>query len=148
MRIKHEVVIDRPLEEVWAFMEDMRNYSRWLSGLVTVQRLNDGPMGVGARIAVVQQFLGRRVDVMLEVTRFERPRLFSARVVSGPIRCDGTWRYESVAGGTRISGTIDCDTEGFFKHADRLVARVAKRQIDADCATLKDLLESSLGSAA
>ena len=148
MRIQHDVVISRPVEDVWAFMEDLRNYPRWQSGLVAVQPLSDGPIDVGARIAIVHQFLGRRVDLVLEVTRFERPRIFAARVVSGPIQCQGIWRYEAKDGGTRISGLIECETEGFFKQADQLVARVAKRQIDADCATLKDLLEACLGSAA
>jgi uncharacterized membrane protein len=138
------VVIDRPVDEVWAFMEDFRNYRRWQSGLVAMQQINAGPMGIGARIAVVHQFLGRRLDLILEVTGYEPGRAFAATVTAGPVRFRGTWRYELLDGArTHISGLIEGETEGFFKLAEPLVAHAAKRQIDADCATLKELVEAS-----
>jgi uncharacterized membrane protein len=148
MRIQHEVVIGRPVEEVWAFMEDFHNYRRWQSGLVAMEQINAGPMGAGARIAVVHQFLGRRLGLIVEVTLCEPGRAFAAQVTAGPVHFRGTWRYEAVDGmQTRISGMIEGDSEGFFKLAEPLVARAAKRQIDADCATLKELVEA-IGAAA
>jgi uncharacterized membrane protein len=144
LRIQHELVIARPVAEVWAFMEDLHNYPRWQSGLVAMQQISDGPMGTGARIAVVHQFLGRRLDLIFEVTAYEPGRTFAARVTAGPVRFTGTWRYEPVEGTqTRISGIIEGETDGFFRVSEPLVARAAKRQIDADCTTLKELIEAS-----
>ena len=142
MHIQHEVIVNCPVEEVWSFMEDLRNYPKWQSGLVAMQQISDGPMGTGARIAAVHQFLGRRLDLVVEVTGYDPGKLFAAQVVSGPVRFRGNWRYAPVDGGTRISGVIEGDTGGFFKLAEPLVSRAARRQIDAYCATLKDLIES------
>ena len=150
MRLQHDVVIARPVTEVWRFMEDLRNYPRWQSGLVAMQQISDGAMGVGSRIGVVHQLLGRRLDLILEVTAFDPGRAFAARVASGPVRFRGTWRYEPVDGGsgTRISGVIEGETGGFFRIAEPLVARAARRHIDADCGTLKELIEARVGGAA
>jgi len=150
MRLQHDVVIARPVAEVWRFMEDLRNYPRWQSGLVAMQQISDGAMGVGSRIGVVHQLLGRRLDLILEVTAFDPGRAFAARVASGPVRFRGTWRYEPVDGGsgTRISGVIEGETGGFFRIAEPLVARAARRHIDADCGTLKELIEARVGGAA
>jgi hypothetical protein len=144
MRIQHEVVIGRPLEDVWAFMEDFHIFRRWQSGLVAMQQISAGQMGAGARLALVHQFLGRRLDLIVEVTAYEPGRVFAAKVTAGPVRFRGTWRYELLDGTrTHISGLIEGETEGFFKLAESLVAHAAKRQIDADCATLKELVEAS-----
>jgi hypothetical protein len=47
-----------------------------------------------------------------------------------------------VKGGTRIDSTFEVEPGGFFKLADPLVTRMAKRQFESDLANLKDLMEA------
>jgi hypothetical protein len=50
--------------------------------------------------------------------------------------------FALVEGGTKVTFRGEGDSGGFFKLADPLVSRMAKRQLEADAANLKDLLES------
>ena len=45
-------------------------------------------------------------------------------------------------GGTRVTEAVEAEIGGFFKLAEPLVVRMAKRQVAADYGNLKDLLES------
>ena len=50
--------------------------------------------------------------------------------------------FEPADGGTRFTQTFEAEIGGFFKLAEPLVGRAIRRQMDADMATLKDLLEA------
>jgi uncharacterized membrane protein len=53
--IEQEIVIDRPVEEVFAFVSDARNDPRWCRRVVSVEQVEgDGP-GTGARYRVVHR---------------------------------------------------------------------------------------------
>jgi len=45
--IETAVEIDRPVEEVFAFVADQTNAPQWQADLHGVRRLTDGPIGVG-----------------------------------------------------------------------------------------------------
>jgi hypothetical protein len=42
----------------------------------------------------------------------------------------------------RVATGVDAEVGGFFRLAEPLVGRAIRRQIEADMATLKDLLEA------
>ena len=141
-RIDHSIVINRPVEDVWAFMANPENDAQWTSGLVEATKISDGPMGVGAQIKDVRRFLGRQIESTLEITEWEPNKRSSMKSLSGPIRFNGTRTYESVEGGTRVTEAVEAEISGFFRLAEPLVVRMGKRQIEADYGNLKDLLES------
>ncbi len=55
---------------------------------------------------------------------------------------------EPIEGGTRIHAPGQCEPGGLFKVAGPLLRAAMKRQADGDFATLKDLLESRVATAA
>jgi uncharacterized protein YndB with AHSA1/START domain len=44
-----EIVIDRPVAEVFEFATTFENFPRW-SDVTTVKRLSNGPVGLGTRL--------------------------------------------------------------------------------------------------
>ena len=90
------------------------------------------------------KFLGRRIETTMEVTENEPPRRQCVRITSGPIPGSGCYLFEPAEGGTRFTQKFDAEVGGFFRLAEPLVARAIRRQIDADMATLKDLLEAGV----
>ena len=44
---EHTVVIDRPIEEVFAFVTDPDNVSLWQSTSLETEQTSEGPVGVG-----------------------------------------------------------------------------------------------------
>jgi hypothetical protein len=65
------------------------------------------------------------------------------RTTSGPVRLDGSYRLEAVdEGSTRFTNEGVVEAHGFFKVAEPVFARMARREWASSCATLKDLLEA------
>jgi uncharacterized membrane protein len=43
LRIQQSVVIEGPVEDVWAFMEDLDNYPLFMPGLADMRQTTPGP---------------------------------------------------------------------------------------------------------
>ena len=140
--IRIAVVINRPVEDVFAFLTDPEKAVEWSSALVESTKTSEGPVGVGTTGRQVIKFLGRRIESDWELTEFEPNTKISLKSTSGPIASTGTSTFESVEGGTRVTVEGDAELGGFFRLAEPLVARMAQRQFNADYANLKDLLEA------
>jgi uncharacterized protein YndB with AHSA1/START domain len=144
MAIREElsVVIDRPIEEVFAFATEPENEPLWQSTSLETEQTSGGPVGVGTTFRNTSKFLGRRIDSTYEVTENESPRRQCVRATSGPIPGSGCYLFEPAEGGTRFTQRFEAEIGGFFKLAEPLVGRAIRRQMDVDMATLKDLLEA------
>ena len=143
VREEHSVVIERPVQEVFAFSADPNNDALWLSSTLETEQTSEGPMGVGATFRNTTKFLGRRFDTTYEVTESEPPHKRCFRVTSGPVPGEVCYVFEPGEGGsTRFTQNFEAEVGGFFRLAEPLVARAIRRQMEADMATLKDLLEA------
>jgi hypothetical protein len=49
IRIEGEIVIDRPVEEVFDFVADARNELRYNPRMLRAEKLSPGPIGLGTR---------------------------------------------------------------------------------------------------
>ena len=143
IREERSVVIDRLVEEVFAFATDPNNDPLWQSTSLETEQTSEGPLDVGATLRNTSKFLGRRIESTFEVTENESPHRQCVRVTSGPIPGSGCYLFESADGGsTRFTQIFEAEMGGFFRLAEPLVGRALRRQMQADMATLKDLLES------
>jgi uncharacterized protein YndB with AHSA1/START domain len=135
------VEIARPPAEVFAYLTDLANVPVWQSTAVEA-RLCDGELRVGARIAEVRSFLGRRVESELEVTGYEPDRIFSLRTVSGPVKVEIHHRLEPNGdGGTRLGFIGHGEPGGFGGIAQSLLVKAAEREFKRDFQRLKQILE-------
>jgi uncharacterized membrane protein len=143
IRQEHTVVIDRPVEEVFAFTTDPNKDALWQSTTLETEQTSEGAVDVGTTLRSTAKFLGRRIETTMEVTENEPPRRQCVRVTSGPIPGVGCYLFESDEGGsTHFTQTFEFEVGGFFKLAEPLVGRAIRRQTEADMATLKDMLEA------
>jgi uncharacterized protein YndB with AHSA1/START domain len=142
IRVEHSVTIDRPPSEVFTYMCDADKLPEWQSTALEARWETTGPIAVGSRAVEVRKFLGRRMESRMEVTAFEQDRELSFRVLDGPVQFQVIQKLEAVDGGTRIDVVLEGEPGGFFKLAEPLVARAAKRQLEGDSATMKDILET------
>jgi len=141
IKIEHGIVINRPIEEVFAVVTNLENNPKWGSGLLEAVKTSDGPIGVGTTWRLVRKVLGRRLEAESEVIEYELNRNYVQRSKS-PFPVEVRQTYEAVEGGTRISITLEAEPGGFFKLAGPLLKSTAKRDIDAEFANLKDLMEA------
>lgn len=137
-------VINRPIEEVFAFLTDARNFPQWQSksGLQSVQQSPESPVGVGTRITEVWKFMGATSESTSEVTEYEPNRKYSRRGLTdgSPIK-DGTLTFEPVAGGARVTSTVTVKAGGLFAIAEPLLVANLKRGFEENLELAKQLLE-------
>jgi hypothetical protein len=140
--------IDRPPDEVFAFVADAANNPKWRRNVVRTEWLDDGPMRVGRRGRQTARLLGREWTVDAEVVEWDPPRSVAWRTVQGPVSVRSWARVEPDATGSLVSGGAD---GGFTGPIGRLLTRLAVprmvRQAEVDLQTLRGLLESREASA-
>jgi uncharacterized protein YndB with AHSA1/START domain len=93
--IENVIEIARTPEDVFDYLSDMGNEVRWNRDCVAVERLTEGPVGVGTRFRAKWK---RGPVVFTEVTQCERPRAWTY-VNGGSIACVLTVTLEPTASG-------------------------------------------------
>ncbi len=84
IKVEKSIVIDRPAEEVFAFVADQTNAPRWQSGLVEVRRTTAGALGIGTQHAFVRKFMGRRLEANNEYIAYEPNETIVFRKLKAP----------------------------------------------------------------
>ena len=141
-KLEQSVVINRPIEEVFAFVSDFEKSPQWMAELVEAKQTSAGSLGVGTTLSGVAQPLGRRAESTQEVTEYKPNRRFAIKSTSGPVASEDAYTFESVAGGTKVTRVVEAELGGFFKLAEPLIVRMMGRQFETNFAHLKDLLEA------
>ena len=97
------IVINRPIEEVFAVLADLENDIKWRSEWVETKNMSGGSIGVGATFRLTGEFLGRRMPIIYEVIEYEPNQNAAWKTVSGtaPLKFQRT--FERVEGGTQFT---------------------------------------------
>lgn len=82
-KVETNIVIERPIEEIFEFVSNPENDPMWQSGVQESRLASEGPKGVGSRLLEVRQFLCRRIESLSEVTGFERNAKIGFKSTSG-----------------------------------------------------------------
>src|SRR5215216_6889475 len=72
-RFEATVVIDRPIEEVFAFLADGENDPRFSPRVLDIAKTTDGPPGVGTVYASTVKDAGMKTKREFKLTEFEPP---------------------------------------------------------------------------
>jgi uncharacterized protein YndB with AHSA1/START domain len=138
---QHSVVIRRPVGEVFAFVADGENATRWRPGVLDVSRQSGEGLGAIYRQGV-RGPAGRRIAADYEVTAFEPDRRIAFRAIAGPVRPTGEYRFTPEGEGTRVSFALDARLTGWKR---LVMGRAVQATMEAEMRTLdtlKKILES------
>lgn len=140
--ILHDVSIhlNRPVDQVFAFLADPAMLPKWQSNLVEIEQLTAGPMRVGTRIREVRRLGRRPTEYQAEVTGFEPNKRYSLRVINGP-RVTLSYSFEPEEGGTRLRYQFVMRPSGMMRALAPLIIRSLRKQSSSDFEKLKDILE-------
>ena len=140
--VEESTVIDRAANDVFAHVSDQTNAPRWQRGLVEVRRTTAGPIGVGTRHAGVRTFMGRRLELTNEYTRYEPSKLVEF-AIEGSIPGLSSYVVEPEDGDlTKLVVRIEMRPTGLARLAEPLMAVALRRDVVANLATLKTVLEA------
>ena len=144
MNVKQSIVINLPVEEIFAYMSDIANMVDWSSAIIAVRKISPGELHVGATVQSTIRFLGKWLDITFEIVEYEPNRYLTIKSSSGVTPCLFCYQFEPTEdGGTTVSqGTIIHLTGGVLDLAEPVVTSVVRRQLEYDLLTLKDILEA------
>lgn len=144
MKIEYSVTIQRPIEEVFAFVSNVGNWSQWVSGTSEARQTSPGPIQVGTTFTQVSNFLGRRFEINATVTEYEPNRRFALASDGKPVPFGNQIIFEAVREGTRMTDVLSStgDVSGLFKLAAPVMEGMLRNQFEKDHEHLKELLEA------
>jgi uncharacterized membrane protein len=144
IHVEVRVDIDRPAGEVFAYLEEVENNTRWLKGMRSARWTSPRPVGVGSTYEQRSHFLGRDIKTSFEVTRHEPGRLITIESRAGssfPITVTRQVEPDG-PGRSHVTEIVDGDASGFYSVATPLLRRMVQRNIQRDYGSLKRLLEA------
>jgi len=122
-----------PLDEAFQYVADFANAKEWDPGVVTTRRLDDGPLGPGARYELGVRMGGRVAPMEYRVTTWERPHRVVLTGTGSNVDAVDDIRFEATAGGTAIDYIADIRLGGVLRLA-RPFLRGALERIGRDAA--------------
>jgi uncharacterized protein YndB with AHSA1/START domain len=143
--IAHSIEIDRPAEEVFAYLDQPERHGEWQTAIIHAHLESEAPVHVGTRVHEVRRFGRREQDTSYEITEHEPPRRSSFRGIAGPVRPEGTVTVEPL-GDTKSRVSIELDLVGYG--IGKLFAPLARRQARKEMATTQQHLKERLEAGA
>jgi hypothetical protein len=141
-RIEGELVIYRPVHEVFDFVADERNELRYNPRICRAEKLSPGPIGRGTRFRAEAVALGRTTGMTIQYTTYERPRRLASSIHLPAADIAGTMRFDPVADGTRMGWSWVVRPHGLYRLLTPVIVRVGRRQEQENWGGLKRFLEA------
>lgn len=137
------VLIDRPIKDVFAFVANPKNMSKWNSAVVSLEQVAPGAVGVGTKFKSVGEMLGRRIEGEMQITAYEPDTKCGFQVAAGPMQVNITLTFKTVGTGTKVNLNAQGNPGGLFKLAEGVLAGQVKSLMEGNLARLKSALEGA-----
>ena len=140
--IKGEVLIRRPVEEVFDFVVDECNEPKYNPAMTSSTMTTPGPIGIGTRFAAVHRSRRGPLNMTVEITDYQRPHRLASTTTMPGSNVHGMLTFEQAATGTRMRWDWDVHVEALPKIAAPLVKVIGSHQERVCWEALKRYLEN------
>lgn len=135
------MLINRSREDVFAYVGDIHNDTRWQAGVKAVRY--EGPPGEGMRIIQVRVVLGKRVETVAVCTRFAPPQTIAFTSDSSEVTFAGSYAFASVGERTRVTFSMEVQMDRVPRLLRGVIAGRIQREAATSLTTLKQVLETA-----
>jgi uncharacterized protein YndB with AHSA1/START domain len=140
-RWRHEdhVTINQAPDLVWDWLIEPEKIRRWVGGLVELTPLTPGRPALGSRSREVIEEHGERIEMQVEITRFEPFEVLCLRLTGERFRSTVTYRLIPV-GGRKTRVTYECESEfdGFLMRVfEPIIGMSAQERVNEDLEALR-----------
>jgi uncharacterized protein YndB with AHSA1/START domain len=144
--VELETTVARSPADVFAELVAVERFPSWLvaSGIVGVERLDDGPPAVGSRIRIRQQVAGRSTVLDGSITQLEPDRALGLRGRDPDgITIEIDAALAAADAGTRLRWSLRIGLPLRFRMFESVVAPQVRRAVTVDLEALRRRLEST-----
>lgn len=137
-----EIVIDRPEEEVAAYVANPDNAPDWYVNIKSAEWKTPKPLAVGTQVAFTAHFLGRKLEYTYEFTEYIPNKKLVMRTAQGPFPMETTYEWEALDDHhTRMTLRNYGSPSGFSALFARFMAGAMRKANTKDLQNLKRILE-------
>ena len=142
MQAESSVSINRPAEDVFAFLARPENHPRFAPGVLEF-RLTSSTMAEGAEAVGTRRVFGIVRRLPYRITVYQPNRVLGMSTGIGPLEGGATYYVDREDGSmSRVRFVVTGGFRGQLRFADRLLARMLTRDAAAVCRNLKAVLEA------
>ncbi len=142
--------IERPPEEIFAYLSDFSTTREWDPGVVEAERLNSQALGEGTEFRLVAEFLGRKNELTYRIVEYDPPHAVTFVGENATVISRDRITFEPTAAATRVTYDADLALKGALRIADPVLAlafnRVGDRALAGLARTLGPAQPHSLSS--
>ena len=137
--------INKPIEEVFAFLADGTNDTKFSPRVQEITKTTDGPTGVGTIYKSTVKDAGMTSQREFEITEFEQPIKirWSERSKNAVTVPTGGYDLEPAGEATQMTIHNEFEGHGFGKLIVGFASRAARKDADAFAARIKAAVEAS-----
>lgn len=140
--VASEILIERPPGIVSAYVADPANAPSWHDHIKSAGWAKDATPHPGSRIAIVAEFLGRKLDFVYEIVEFTPGEKLVMHSVEGPFPMHTVYAWEETREGhTRMTMRNHGEPSGVSKLMAPMIATALRSTGEKDLAKLKAILE-------
>lgn len=128
--LRERIETSLAIDDAFAFVADFANAAQWDPGVASAERIDAGPLGVGARYRLGIRMGGRVAPMDYRVTAFEPLRRVVLAGTGSGVEAEDEIAFEATGTGTRIDYTADIRLRGLMRlatpFAGGALARIAR----------------------
>jgi uncharacterized membrane protein len=139
-RITDQLAIDAPVERVFDTVADARNEPQFNPSMESMELLTPEPIGPGTRFRAL---MGQeRLEMLVEITRYERPHLVGMDTVSSMMETSGFITFTPDGTGTLMAWDWHVTPKGWLRLIGPLMGPIGRRFERKIWGGLKRMLEA------
>jgi uncharacterized membrane protein len=136
------ITINKPIAEVFAFIADGANATKWRPAVLDIARVSGEGKGAVYKQGVAGP-MGRRIAADYQITEYQPNSVLEFKAIAGPVRPSGGYRLAELDGKTTVTFWLREDLGGWKK---LVFGRSVQASMDAEMKaldTLKAVLEKA-----
>ena len=138
--------IAAPPERVFKVFSDLDALAGRIKGIKRLEVLTAGPIGVGTRFRETRQMPRHEATEEMEITAFDRPRMYAVSCRSCGCLITTTFRFDPAPNGTMVTVEISTQAQTWFARLlsplGKMMIRMVQKCVTQDILDLKQVLEA------
>ena len=141
-RIEESIEIKCPVDKVFAYTTDAKNWPKWLSFMPEAEQTSQGPVNIGTTFKGVSRMMGRSMRWTAIATEYESNKKWGKNITCGSLAIEEHVTYNPVERGTTFTILYDMKAGGFLKLLLPVMAGSMRKETKKSFGNLKSILEA------
>jgi ligand-binding SRPBCC domain-containing protein len=140
--IKESVDIKCPVDKVFAYTTDAKNWPKW-QPFPDAEQTSQGPVGVGTTFKGTIHMMGLTMKWTAKATEYEANKKFGKNITSVGMAVEQHNTYDAIEGGTKFTIRYDVKVGGFMKPFSPMLVSSLRKALIKALGSLKSILETA-----